>query len=84
MNHVEGEDERDLQARLFDGRTLERVHLRRPSDVQRRAEQSLSREVQVFVTVAAIGVAVELLQLAELLFDRHPRQERFDGRSRSR
>ena len=79
VNDVEREDERDLQARLFDSRTLENVHLRRPSHVQGRAEQSLSREVQVFVTVAAIGLAVELLELAELLLDRHPRQERFDA-----
>ena len=68
-----------FSARPFDSRTLELVHLRRPAHVQRRAEQSLSREIQVLVTVAAIGLAVELLQLSELLLDRHLRQQRFDA-----
>ena len=71
VDDVEGEDQRDLEPRPFHRGALQGVDLRRAAHVQRRAEESLPRQLQVLVAKAAVGMPVELLELPELLFERH-------------
>jgi hypothetical protein len=78
MNHVEGEDQRDLQSRLLDRDRLQLVDVLHAADVQRRPEEALARQVDVLRTIRPLSSAVELLQLPELLVERHPREERID------
>src|ERR1044072_214030 len=79
VNHVEAEDERNLQARALDRRALQVVRVARAAYAERRAELSGPRYlVQVRVGLPR-DVAAELLQLPQLLFERHARDERVDA-----
>jgi hypothetical protein len=76
VDHVEAEDERDVEARAFDGRALEVVGVARAADAERGAEEAAAREVVDVRVGVAVNVSAELLQLPELLFERHAREQR--------
>ena len=79
MNHIKAEEHRNLQTRLVHCDVLELIRARDAAHVQGRAEQALADEVQVFGAKVAVPLAVELLELPQLLFERHARQERVDS-----
>ncbi len=79
VNHVEAEDERDFETRAFDGDALQLVRVPHAAHVQGRAEQTFADEFRVLILEAPVGVAVELLELSEFLFERHPREQRLDS-----
>src|SRR5439155_6284971 len=79
VNDVERKDERDVQARLVDGDALEAVDSRGASDVEGRPEQPSADQIDVLGPKVALSQTIELLKLAELFLDRHPRQEVVDA-----
>ena len=78
MNHIEAEDERNLQSRLFNGDALQFVRAFRAAHVEGRAEQAFANKLEMFWPIVAVGFAVELLKLAEFFFERHPREQSVD------
>ena len=70
---------RDGEARS-ERRLLERVDVRGAAHVQRRAEPAGPSQLQVLRPVAAVHLAVELLELPDLLGRRHAREQRLDAR----
>jgi hypothetical protein len=78
VDHVEAEQERYLQARLFDGDALELVRPFGPAHVERGAEQPLPDHLDVLGPVVAVRLAVELLKLPEFLFQGHAREQGVD------
>ena len=73
MDHVEAEDQGDLQPRLLDRHALGFVDIPGPPDIQERADQALRNQAAMFITdPPGVGDGVELLQLADLLREGHP------------
>ena len=80
VDHVEAEEQRDLQPRLLDGQPLGVVDVSRPADVEERADQAPGDEPAVLVADSpVVEDAVELLQLADLLLEGHPREQLIDA-----
>ena len=79
VDHVEAVEERDLQPGLLDGDPLEAVRAAGPPDVHERADQAPAGEVEMLLArPARVREPVNLLELADLLLDRHPRQHGVD------
>jgi len=74
MNHIEAEQYGNLQARLLHCDVLNFVRTPRAAHIQCRAEQPLAHHFEMLVPIPAVAVAVEYLQLTELLRERHPRK----------
>ena len=80
VDHVEAEEQRDLQPRLLDGQVLGLVDVPRPADVEERADQARAGSGRGARRgpATSFGDAVELLQLADLLLEGHPREQLVD------
>ena len=61
MNHVEPEQQRNFQPRLFHGNALQFVRLLRAAHVERRAEQAFSCQVAMLRAKVSVTFAIELL-----------------------
>src|SRR5688500_6981520 len=79
VNRVEPKQQRDLQTRLFHRDALKLIWLPTITNIQRRTEQTLAREFEMLGAEFAVCFAVELLQLAQLLADRHLGQQRVNA-----
>src|SRR5690606_9847732 len=79
VDDVEPEQQRDAQSRFLDGDPLQVVGALGAVDVQHRAQPSGAGAVDdllhLAVPGAGVAVAAQLLQLAELLLDRHLLQQ---------
>jgi hypothetical protein len=62
--HVKAEQNRYLQTR-FERGALQFIGHPRAAHVERRTEQSFPRQFQMFGTIFAVSLAVQLLKLSE-------------------
>ena len=83
MNDVEPKNQRDVKARLLDRDALQGLGRIRADDVQEGADRAVTELIHARGTLTATGPcrvpgAGDLIELAELFGERHPREDGID------
>src|SRR5262249_62171748 len=78
VNHIESEQDRDLQSRLFHCSALKLVRPRDAAYVERRTKQAFAHEIKMLGPKISIRFAIELLKLPKFFFERHAGNQRVD------
>ena len=75
VNDVKPEKERDLQSRVLDGNFLKSIDDRRIGDEQQRADLACANVGLDHFRFHELREVEELIELAHLFVERHPRQQ---------
>ena len=78
MNDIEADDQRDVQARLFDGDFLQVVDSRRVGDKKQRADLAFAYAI-FQLDLIGYQAEEELRHLADLFINGHLREQRIDS-----